>query len=451
MAESGLVGEDVMELEHVIGYTGKAGNTLHYHPTQPNTIVYGMGAVVVIQNLQDAHQQDFLRGHDNEISAIAVSTDGGLVASGQLGSVLHKGYDAPVIVWDTQGRRDVYQLLGITQGVDNLAFSADARFLAATGGSNNSFYVWDMQTGEVVASKKYMKPVTSITWTAVDTSGRRPVYTLVTATNSQVFVNVLEYQVVNMAYMMATEKCSLPASGLVRDYVVACVRVDHGQTSFISGTSVSDMCIFNIEQRVYRASVGISTGGVLSICASPDFVFCGSGDGTVKKLRGYDQRWTLEGEAQFEGRVISLSLSPDALDILVGTDAGNMYRLLIDDMSVAQLNASHINQVVDISFGARSDIFSTLSVDGQIRLWDLSDYSVICPINVDHDEGSCLVFAKSDDSVISGWKSGAIRAHSASNGALMWERANAHRGYTRAVAESANYIVSGGDDKCVRV
>lgn len=451
MAESGLVGEDVMELEHVIGYTGKAGNTLHYHPTQPNTIVYGMGAVVVIQNLQDAHQQDFLRGHDNEISAIAVSTDGGLVASGQLGSVLHKGYDAPVIVWDTQGRRDVYQLLGITQGVENLAFSADARFLAATGGSNNSFYVWDMQTGEVVASKKYLKPVTSITWTAVDTSGRRPVYTLVTATNNQVFVNVLEYQVVNMAYMMATEKCSLPASGLVRDYVVACVRVDHGQTSFISGTSVSDMCIFNIEQRVYRASVGISTGGVLSICASPDFVFCGSGDGTVKKLRGYDQRWTLEGEAQFEGRVISLSLSPDALDILVGTDAGNMYRLLIDDMSVAQLNASHINQVVDISFGARSDIFSTLSVDGQIRLWDLSDYSVICPINVDHDEGSCLVFAKSDDSVISGWKSGAIRAHSASNGALMWERANAHRGYTRAVAESANYIVSGGDDKCVRV
>ena len=98
-------------------------------------------------------------------------------------------------------------------------------------------------------------------------------------------------------------KCSLPASGLVRDYNVACIRVDHGQTSFIAGTSVSDMCVFNIEQRVYRASVGISTGGVLSIVSSPEFVFCGSGDGTVKKLRGYDQRWTLEGEAQFDGRV----------------------------------------------------------------------------------------------------------------------------------------------------
>ena len=49
-----MVGEDVMELEHVIGFTGKAKNTLHYHPTMENTIVYGMGAVVVIQNLKDS-------------------------------------------------------------------------------------------------------------------------------------------------------------------------------------------------------------------------------------------------------------------------------------------------------------------------------------------------------------------------------------------------------------
>ena len=53
------MGEDVSELEHVIGFTGKSKSTLHYHPTMENTIVYGMGAVVVIQNLKDAHQQDF--------------------------------------------------------------------------------------------------------------------------------------------------------------------------------------------------------------------------------------------------------------------------------------------------------------------------------------------------------------------------------------------------------
>ena len=64
-----------MELEHVIGFTGKA-KYIALPPDNKNTIVYG--TVVVIQNLKDAHQQDFLRGHDNDVSAIAISKDGGL-------------------------------------------------------------------------------------------------------------------------------------------------------------------------------------------------------------------------------------------------------------------------------------------------------------------------------------------------------------------------------------
>ena len=118
-------------------------------------------------------------------------------------------------------------------------------------------------------------------------------------------------------------------------------------------------------KRVYRASVGISTGGVLSIVSSPDFVFCGSGDGTVKKLRGYDQRWTLEGEAQFDGRVVSMSVSADNLDILVGTDAGKMYRLLIDDMSTVQLSSSHITSVVDVAFGTAVTFFVHYQLEGK--------------------------------------------------------------------------------------
>ena len=128
--DGALSGEDVMELEHIIGYAGHCPQTLFYHPTSPNTIVYGMGASVVIQDLTDPHKQDFLRGHDNEISSLAISMDGGLVASGQRGSTMHKGFDAPVIVWDFAERRDVYQLLGLSMSVQNLCFSADARFLA---------------------------------------------------------------------------------------------------------------------------------------------------------------------------------------------------------------------------------------------------------------------------------------------------------------------------------
>ena len=62
---------------------------------------------------------------------------------------MHKGDEAPVIVWDYDSRRDLYQLVGITEAVNILSFSNDDRFLAAAG-ANGVFYIWDMQTGEVM-------------------------------------------------------------------------------------------------------------------------------------------------------------------------------------------------------------------------------------------------------------------------------------------------------------
>ena len=450
----GLSGEDVMELEHVIGYAGHCVQTLFYHPTSPNTIVYGMGATVVIQDLTDPHKQDFLRGHDNEISALAISRDGGLVASGQKGSTMHKGYDAPVIVWDFAERRDVYQLLGLSVSVENLCFSADARFLAGSGGDKNVLMVWDMQTGEVVVCKGNVKPVTSITWGPIDMSGRRPSYSLITASNAQVFRNTLEYKIQTMAYGMTSERFALPASGLVRDYNAAVVRYDEQSrtTSFIAGTAVSDMCVFNVDQCLYRASVGVSTGGIRSIASSSEYVVMGSGDGTIKKLRGFDQRWTLEGECQLQGAVVSLSLSPDEGDVLAGTTAGKMYRVLLEDMTFVEVAASHVTPIRAAAFGRRSDVFATLSVGGVINVRDLSDYTLVATTRVStRGEGTALKFLD-DSNLLTGWKSGAVECHSSATCEPLWNIPNAHKDGVTCLAEApGRYIVTGGADKCVRV
>jgi WD40 repeat protein len=449
-----LSGEDAMELEHVIGYTGHFVQTLFYHPTQAKTIVYGMGATVVIADLTDPHKQDFLRGHDNEISAVAISADGGLVASGQKGSTLHKGFDSPVIVWDFEERRDVYQLLGLSHSVENLCFSSDARFLAASGGDKNILMVWDMQTGEVVVCKGNLKPISSITWGPVDTSGRRPAYSLITACNAQVYRNMLEYKIETMAYGMTSERFQLPASGLVRDYNTAVVRYDPQSqtTTYIAGTAVSDMCVFNVDQCLYRASVGVSTGGIYSSVSSSEYILLGSGDGTVKKLRGFDQRWTLEGECQLEGAVVSLSLSPDEVDILAGTNAGKMYRVLIADMTFVEVAASHITPVAAVDFGKRSDIFSTLSKGGRLNVRDLSDYALVGSTLIQNrGEGKCLLFRDNGD-LLTGWDSGAIECHSGTDVSKKWDIAQAHNGAVCSLAEApGKYIVTGGEDKCVRI
>lgn len=121
---------ELIELAHSIGYTGKYQRTLIYHPTKADTLIYNNGGLVVIENLHEKHQQEFLRGHDMEISAMATSFSGRLLATGQVGSIFQKTPEAPVILWDFEARTPLAVLKGITVGVKRLAFSPDEKFLA---------------------------------------------------------------------------------------------------------------------------------------------------------------------------------------------------------------------------------------------------------------------------------------------------------------------------------
>ena len=103
----------MIEMDHSIGYNGKYPDTVKFHPTQENTHVYNIGGLLVIENLMDKHNQAFLRGHDMEISAIAVSNSGNIIATGQKGTVFQRVPDAPIILWNMQTRKPMAVLRGI--------------------------------------------------------------------------------------------------------------------------------------------------------------------------------------------------------------------------------------------------------------------------------------------------------------------------------------------------
>jgi WD40 repeat protein len=65
-----------------------------------------MGNFITIENINDPHDQKFLRAHDMPVTVLAVSPSGELLASGQVGTTRYKGNAAPVFVWSTvTGRR----------------------------------------------------------------------------------------------------------------------------------------------------------------------------------------------------------------------------------------------------------------------------------------------------------------------------------------------------------
>ena len=100
---------DPLELEHMIGYTGEGAQSIQYHPTERDTLVGYIGRLVLIANVHDKHQQEFLHGHNEEVTALAVSPSGNLIASGQGSSRCVPNSEAMVIVWDWKTRQSIYR------------------------------------------------------------------------------------------------------------------------------------------------------------------------------------------------------------------------------------------------------------------------------------------------------------------------------------------------------
>ena len=101
-------------------------------------MIYPLGNTIVIEDLmatkQDKSRQEFLVGHTDNVSCIAVSKSGRYVASGQS---THMGFKADIIVWDFESRSLLKKFSLHKVKVQALAFSANDKFLVTLGGEDD--------------------------------------------------------------------------------------------------------------------------------------------------------------------------------------------------------------------------------------------------------------------------------------------------------------------------
>lgn len=83
--------------------------------------------------------------------------------------------------------------------VKKLAFSPDDRFLAALG-ENNAFMIWDTRDGSAIHTRVFEFPLHTIAWGDIltDQNPKHPSYVLVTANQTNVFINSLEFDIGSM-------------------------------------------------------------------------------------------------------------------------------------------------------------------------------------------------------------------------------------------------------------
>ncbi|CAM9416889.1 unnamed protein product, partial [Phaeothamnion confervicola] len=294
--------EGPLELEHVLAFTGHHRQTAVAHPTEPGVVLRAAGPVLAVSALSVPHggggpQQELLRAHDMEISALAVSPDGALVATGQIGSTHRKGYPALIVVWDFRQRQQLRVLSGLTEGVVAAAFTPDGRLLTGVG-ADRLLYVWDVATGEILFGKRHNKPVDVFFWSGMELTGKRPIYHAVLCVHGEVSAMQLVFDPARQQWHMTGLPMTVPSSGLSRKYTCGVVMPDGAGGQLLCGTTAGEMIVFRLASRTYRASIPVGTGGgLLSICLDrvSGAVVCGCGDGSVTKLEGSDMLWRRYG------------------------------------------------------------------------------------------------------------------------------------------------------------
>jgi hypothetical protein len=69
-----------LDIEAVIGFKGSVKDGLILHPDNEH-MVFALGSTIIVRHIIN-RTQAFLRGHDNEITVLAISPSGRYIASG---------------------------------------------------------------------------------------------------------------------------------------------------------------------------------------------------------------------------------------------------------------------------------------------------------------------------------------------------------------------------------
>lgn len=315
--------------------TGKVNDGLILHPDNEH-IIFPLGTTIVVRNIITRTQQ-FLRGHDNDVSVIRVSSSGKYVASGQK---THMGFLAEIIIWDFDTLQIVHRLKLHKVLIQSLSFSFDERYLASVGGQDdNTLVIWDVETGKALCGSPVgMNTVNQIAF--FNNSENR----LVSIHNYGIRIWQADFK----SKKLLVEDVNM---GQIKR-IIKCIVIDPTDTFCYVGTLTGDIIEISLEKALFKRIGPVKKlfcQGINCITQIPNGdILVGAGDGTVGKIGFKDMR--MKGEAKINGAVTSFSLTADGTHTFIGSNRATIYWSDTDTLNPELRNTCHYEQINDIAF-----------------------------------------------------------------------------------------------------
>ncbi|XP_047289679.1 WD repeat-containing protein 90 isoform X2 [Homo sapiens] len=434
----GFLPDPVLRLKGVIGFGGHGTRQALWTPDGA-AVVYPCHAVIVVL-LVDTGEQRFFLGHTDKVSALALDGSSSLLASAQA--------RAPSVMrlWDFQTGRCLCLFRSPMHVVCSLSFSDSGALLCGVGKDHHGrtmVVAWGTGQvglgGEVVVLAKAHTDfdvqafrVTFFDETRMASCGQGSVrlWRLRGGVLRSCPVDLGEHhalQFTDLAFKQARDGCPEPSAAMLfvcsrsgHILEIDCQRmvVRHARRLLPTRTPGGP----HPQKQTFSSGPGIA---ISSLSVSPAMCAVGSEDGFLRL-------WPLDFssvllEAEHEGPVSSVCVSPDGLRVLSATSSGHLGFLDTLSRVYHMLARSHTAPVLALAMEQRRGQLATVSQDRTVRIWDLATLQQLYDFTSSEDAPCAVTFHPTRPTFFCGFSSGAVRSFSLEAAEVLVEH-TCHRG-----------------------
>nr|XP_033770291.1 WD repeat-containing protein 90 isoform X1 [Geotrypetes seraphini] len=445
-SSSRLLPDPILNLRRIIGFGGCTFRWALWTKTG-STVVYPCHAVIVAMQIQTGEQKFFL-GHTDKVSALAFNGNCTLLASAQTGNL------SMVRLWHFMEGSCLSMFKTHVHSVSSLSFSYTGAILCGVGKDRygkTMVVVWNTtqasQKGEVVILAKahtdvdiQAMKIAFFDDTRMVSCGRDNIrlWRVRSGVLRSCPVNLGEYHALEFTDLAFEEGYSPDREPQDRMLYV-CSKSGH-----ILEIDYKKVSIRNVrrllpsqrqhaqrrEKQTFNSGPGIA---INSISISATFCATGSED-------GYLRLWPMDFsavflEAEHEGPVSSVAISPDSLKVLSTTSTGNLGYLDVPSHDFNTLMRSHTDIILAFSVDMIRKQLATVSQDNTIRIWELTSMQQLYDFTASDETPGAVVFQPLRQIFACGFSSGIVRIFNVAASTLLVEHKQ-HRGSITGLAFS---------------
>uniref|UniRef100_A0A8C8BFF5 WD repeat-containing protein 90 n=1 Tax=Otus sunia TaxID=257818 RepID=A0A8C8BFF5_9STRI len=423
-----LLPDPILKLRMIIGFGGCSTKQALW--TQDNAaVVYPCHAVIVTLQIQTGEQRFFI-GHTDKVSALAFNGNSTLLASAQAGPRgVVRLWDFPTGSCLSVFKTHVHSLL-------SLSFSYSGAVLCGVGKDGHGktmVVVWNTaqvtRGGEVAVLAKAHTDVDIQALKIAFFDDRRMVscgrdnvrlWRVRSGALRSCPVSLGEYHSLEFTDLAFEE-----GAGVSLLYSFVCSKSGH-----VLEVDYKNICVRRARRLLparppgcqQQDKAGSSAGSgiaINSISLSSTFCATGSED-------GYLRLWPLDFsavvlEAEHEGPVSSVCISPDSHKVLCTTATGNLGYLDIQSRDYNTLMRSHEDSILAFSVEGTWKQMATVSQDKTIRVWDLVSMQQLYDFTAADEMPCAVAFHPTQQILACGFDSGMVRTFSLAASDLLVE------------------------------